>query len=69
MISGEFNIGMGKEFKDADLKGYKAGALIAMPPGMPHFVVTREESVIQISTRGPWALNFVNPSDKAHVMR
>lgn len=69
VISGEFNIGMGKEFKEADLNGYKAGGLIAMPPGMPHFVLTREESVIQISTRGPWALNYVNASDKAQVMR
>lgn len=69
VISGEFNIGMGKEFKDADMKGYKAGGLVAMPPGMAHFVSTKEETVIQISTRGPWALNFVNPSDKAQVMR
>lgn len=69
VISGEFNLGMGKEFKDADLKAYKVGALIAMEPGMQHFGLTREETVIQISTKGPWALNFVNANDKGQMVR
>jgi quercetin dioxygenase-like cupin family protein len=30
-ISGEFNIGMGREFNEAQLKPYTAGGLIAMP--------------------------------------
>jgi quercetin dioxygenase-like cupin family protein len=50
VISGEFNIGMGKEFNEAQLKPYTAGGLIAMPPGTEHFVRTKQETVIQIST-------------------
>ena len=64
VISGEFRLGMGKEYNDAQLKPYTAGGLIAMPPGTEHFVQTKQETVIQISTQGPWAINFVNPNDK-----
>ena len=70
VISGEFNIGMGKEFNDSALKPYTAGALIAMPPGTAHFVRSKQqETVVQISTRGPWRLEYVNPNDnKAQVV-
>jgi quercetin dioxygenase-like cupin family protein len=68
VISGEFNIGMGKEVNEAQAKPYAAGALIAMPPGTEHFVHTKQETVIQISTRGPWGLKYVNPNDKAQVV-
>jgi len=67
VISGEFNIGMGRKFDKAQTKPYTAGGLVAMPPGMEHFVYTDQETVIQISTRGPWALNFVNPDDKGQL--
>ena len=68
VISGEFNIGMGKEFNEAQLKPYAAGGLIAMPPGTEHYVRTKQETVIQISTIGPWALKYINPQDKAQVV-
>jgi quercetin dioxygenase-like cupin family protein len=67
VISGEFRIGMGSKFDDSQLKPYSAGGLIAMPPGMEHFVQTKQETVVQISTRGPWALKYVNPEDKAAI--
>jgi quercetin dioxygenase-like cupin family protein len=67
VISGEFNIGMGEEFDEAATKAYTSGALIAMPPETPHFVHTDQETVVQISTVGPWALKYINPSDKAQV--
>jgi quercetin dioxygenase-like cupin family protein len=67
VISGEFNIGMGKEFDVSKTKPYTAGGLIAMPPGTEHFVHTKQETVIQISTLGPWALKYSNPNDKAQV--
>jgi quercetin dioxygenase-like cupin family protein len=67
VISGEFNIGLGKEFDAAQTKPYTAGALIAMPPETAHFVFTDEETVVQISTRGPWALKFINPGDKGQL--
>ena len=67
VISGTFNIGMGETFDAAQAKPYTAGGLIAMAPDLPHFVHTEEETIVQISTRGPWALKFVNPDDKGEV--
>jgi hypothetical protein len=58
---------MGQEFDPAQTKAYTAGALIAMPPETPHFAHTNQETVVQISTRGPWALKFINPDDKGQV--
>jgi quercetin dioxygenase-like cupin family protein len=65
VISGEFRLGMGKEYNEAQLKPYTAGGLVAMPPGTEHFVQTKQETVVQISTRGPWGLKYVNPNDRA----
>src|SRR5215207_3673335 len=48
VISGEFRLGMGKEFNEAQMKPYTAGGLIAMPPNMEHFAVTKQETVLQI---------------------
>jgi len=68
VISGELNLGMGKEFNEAQLKPYTAGGLIAMPPATEHFLTTKQETVVQISTKGPWSLKYVNPEDKAQVV-
>jgi len=67
VISGEFKLGMGRKFNESQLKAYTAGGLVAMPPGTEHFAQTKQETVVQISTRGPWALKYVNPDDKAQV--
>jgi quercetin dioxygenase-like cupin family protein len=64
VISGEFRLGMGKEYNEAQLKPFTAGGLVAMPPGTEHFVQTKQDTVIQISTSGPWGLKFVNAGDR-----
>ena len=35
----------------------------ALPPGMAHFAYIDEETVVQITTNGPWGLKYVNPAD------
>jgi quercetin dioxygenase-like cupin family protein len=69
VISGEFNIGMGEEFDEAQTTAFTAGALVAMAPETAHFVHTGEETVIQISTQGPWGLNVLNPEETAGVVQ
>ncbi len=34
-----------------------------MSPGMQHYVQIDQETVVQLSTRGPWAIAYVNPAD------
>jgi hypothetical protein len=39
-----------------------------MTPNMEHFMATKQETVVQISTKGPWSLKYVDPSDKTQVV-
>ena len=39
------------------------GALFAMPPGMAHYVFTEEETVVQLSSVGPWGITYLNAAD------
>ena len=63
VVNGEFNIGMGPTFDPGKTKAITAGGVIAMPPGTQHFVQTGRETVVQLSTRGPWGITYVNPAD------
>ncbi|MGF9763261.1 cupin domain-containing protein [Microvirga sp. 0TCS3.31] len=63
VVSGEFNIGMGASVDPAQMKAINAGGVIAMAPGTQHYVQTNQETVVQLSTRGPWGIAYVNPAD------
>jgi quercetin dioxygenase-like cupin family protein len=63
VVSGEFNIGMGATFDAAKTKAIIAGGVIAMAPGTQHYVEVDKDTVVQLSTRGPWAISYVNPAD------
>jgi quercetin dioxygenase-like cupin family protein len=63
VVSGEFNLGMGTQFDAGKTKALKAGGVVAMPPGMQHYVQINQETVVQLSTRGPWSIAYVNPAD------
>jgi quercetin dioxygenase-like cupin family protein len=63
VVSGEFGIGMGAAFDPSKMKAISAGGVIAMPPGMQHFVQVNQDTVVQLSTRGPWSIAYVNPAD------
>lgn len=63
VISGSVKLGLGEQFDDSKMKTLPAGSFFSLPPKTAHFVTTSEETVIQISTTGPWALTYVNPAD------
>jgi quercetin dioxygenase-like cupin family protein len=63
VISGTFALGMGETADQSRAQPLPAGSFFALPPGMAHYVFIDEETVIQISTVGPWGLNYVNPED------
>ena len=54
---------MGTNAVKAGTRRLRPGSFTAMAPGMPHYASTNEETVIQISTTGPWAVHYVNPAD------
>ena len=63
VISGTINLGMGETADPAKAKALPAGTLYSLPPGMAHFARFEEETVIQVSTIGPWGINYINPKD------
>jgi quercetin dioxygenase-like cupin family protein len=63
IISGELNLGSGPTVDKANAKMLPAGSFFAMDPGMQHYVVTAQETVVQLNSFGPWALNYVNEKD------
>ena len=63
VISGTLRFGMGETADHAQAEPLPAGSFFAMPPGTAHFVFADEETVIQVSTNGPWGLTYVNPKD------
>jgi quercetin dioxygenase-like cupin family protein len=63
VISGTFYEGMGETADPSKAQPLPAGSFFPRPPGMAHYVFTKEETVIQISTNGPWGLTYINPKD------
>ncbi len=63
VVSGEFNLGMGPQFDAGKTMALKAGGVVAMPPGTQHYVQINQETVVQLSTKGPWSIAYVNPAD------
>jgi quercetin dioxygenase-like cupin family protein len=57
VISGTFNLGMGETADESKAQPLPAGSFFALPPGTAHYVFIDEDTVIQISTNGPWDLN------------
>ena len=63
VISGKFHLGLGEKADESKMKALPAGGFFSLPPKTAHYAMTSEETVVQINTDGPWALNYVNPSD------
>jgi quercetin dioxygenase-like cupin family protein len=63
VISGTFSLGMGETADRSKAQPLPAGSFFALPLGTAHYVFIDEETVLQISTVGPWGLTYVNPKD------
>jgi quercetin dioxygenase-like cupin family protein len=63
VVSGTFKLGMGETADQSATTELPAGSFFALPPKMAHFAFTDEETVVQITTNGPWGLTYVNPED------
>jgi quercetin dioxygenase-like cupin family protein len=63
ILSGTLLMGMGEQLEEAAMKPLAAGSYASMEPGTRHYVKARGETEVQLTTIGPWAINYVNPSD------
>lgn len=63
VVSGAFHIGMGTAADKAKAQRLSPGSFFAFDPGLAHFAHVEEETVVQLSSTGPWTINYVNPAD------
>lgn len=63
VLSGIFYYGQGDMLDVQKTRALGAGSVIVMPPQMNHFGWTREETVLQLNTMGPWGITYVNAAD------
>lgn len=63
VISGIFHLGSGEELDRDVTKPLKPGSYTSLPPEMHHFAIAEGETVIQLTSIGPWEINYVNPED------
>lgn len=63
VLTGQFSLGMGSKAERTSTKPLGAGAFMAMPPEVAHYVISDEETVLQITSEGPWEINYIDPKD------
>jgi quercetin dioxygenase-like cupin family protein len=63
VISGTFLLGAGEVLDRYATQRLEPGSYTSMPPGMRHYAVADGETVIQLTSVGPWLINYVNPDD------
>jgi quercetin dioxygenase-like cupin family protein len=63
VLSGTFFMGHGDKLDTSAGKPLAAGAFVSMPAKMHHFAYTKRETVLQLSTVGPWGITYIDPAD------
>ena len=63
ILSGTLYLGIGDGSNRAAVVPLGAGTYSSMPPKTQHFAWTRGETILQLSSLGPWTLTYFNPAD------
>jgi anti-sigma factor ChrR (cupin superfamily) len=63
VLAGTFSIGLGDKLDESKVTPLPAGSIAIMQPKTNHFVVQKDEAIIQLHGIGPWQINYVNPAD------
>lgn len=63
VMSGQFHLGTGDELNRAAAEPLASGSYTSIPPETRHYAIAEGETVIQLTSVGPWEVNYVNPAD------
>jgi quercetin dioxygenase-like cupin family protein len=63
VLSGTFRLGSGDVLDPNATTAMGPGSYTSMPPGMRHFAIAEGETVIQLTSVGPWVIHYVDPDD------
>ncbi|HUQ66919.1 MAG TPA: cupin domain-containing protein [Flavitalea sp.] len=63
VLEGTLNMGSSETFDESKTTALNAGGYSSIPPNHPHFVFTKDKTVVQINGEGPFVINYINPAD------
>lgn len=63
VISGDFGFGLGDKLDEAKAQKLGPGGFVDLPANMNHFAFATAETVVQISSTGPFEIKYVNAAD------
>lgn len=63
VISGTFHLGSGEAVDKETAQAMPPGSYTSMPRDMRHFAIAEGETVVQLTSVGPWEIHYVNPED------
>lgn len=69
VISGTFLLGSGEKVDQSAVERLEPGSYTSMPPGMRHFAIAEGETVVQLTSLGPWKIHYVNPKDDPRLRK
>jgi quercetin dioxygenase-like cupin family protein len=62
VVKGTWYFAYGETFNENALQALGPGSFYTEPPNTPHFAMTKEEVVIQVTGTGPSSTAYVNPA-------
>lgn len=63
VISGAVRLGLGTKVDAANTRLLPAGSFYSTEPGTAHFITFEEDSIVQVNSRGPWGMHYLDPAD------
>lgn len=63
VVKGTWVMGMGEHFDLAAAQEFPEGSYLVSPKNVPHFALSKGETIVQIHGTGPFAAYFVRPED------
>lgn len=56
-------MGMGKIADPTKAQRLGPRSFFAFDPGLAHYAHVEDETMVQLSSTGPWTINYVSPAD------
>jgi hypothetical protein len=63
VLTGTLHLGSGDKFEASKTKPLAAGTYSSMAPRMTHFAWMQGETILQLTSMGPWTITYVDPAD------
>lgn len=60
VLSGTMHFGMGSKMDKSSATKLGAGGFVAVPADHPHYVFTDEDTIIQVTGKGPFRIRFLD---------